>query len=204
MRAERSAERLRVVGLWRGRLPRGCELCMRGLKVVVFVTGFCEANCYYCPVGIGRRDPDALYVDEERVDSLDRVLEEIEVVGARGISITGGEPLSAIERVEKILRLVKDVYGQGFHVHLYTHGGYATREVLRRLDRLGLDEIRFHPRYPQSFRSLEYAARETSMDVGVEVPAIPGAAEGLCRVAAYAERLGARFININELEYSES
>jgi pyruvate formate-lyase activating enzyme-like uncharacterized protein len=44
----------------------------------------------------------------------------------------------------------------------------------------------------------------TSLDVGIEVPAIPGSLEGLERLVVSAYEAGADFININEFEFSES
>ncbi|RLG77320.1 MAG: radical SAM protein [Thermoprotei archaeon] len=200
----KNSEKVRILGVWRGRLPKGCELCMKGLKVVVYVTGFCEANCFYCPLSTERRNPRSFYVDEERINNIENVVLEVEAVGARGASITGGEPLASIERVENIISLLKDVYGDKFHIHLYTHGGHLTPDIIRRLDRLGLDELRFHPRYERSFKYLEYATRNTSMEVGVEVPAIPGRVAELTKLVERTWLAGAKFININELEYSET
>ncbi|HRZ19884.1 MAG TPA: radical SAM protein, partial [Methanofastidiosum sp.] len=33
-----------------GKLSKGCKLCIKGRKSVLFVTGLCGVNCYYCPL----------------------------------------------------------------------------------------------------------------------------------------------------------
>ena len=50
--------------------PRGraldCELCYAGLKAVIFITGVCDENCYYCPVDRDRFGRSVIYVNDER------------------------------------------------------------------------------------------------------------------------------------------
>jgi len=33
-----------------GVLPKGCQQCVKGEKLVLFVTGICPRKCYFCPV----------------------------------------------------------------------------------------------------------------------------------------------------------
>ena len=192
-----------MLGWWYGTLPRGCELCMRGLKVVVFVTGVCGINCFYCPLSLERRRVDAFYVDEERVEDLSDILDEIAFVRARGISITGGEPLHVIDRVVDIIELVKSVYGSGFHVHLYTTGLGASPTIFKALERVGLDELRFHVVGEWVWKYVEMAVHSLSIDVGIEIPALPKI-DMVLRVIERAAGLGIKFVNLNELEVSET
>ena len=41
-------------GLYSGTLTRGCTQCIRGAKMVLFVTGVCDVGCFYCPVSFRR------------------------------------------------------------------------------------------------------------------------------------------------------
>jgi len=43
-----------------------CELCYVGLKAVIFITGVCDENCYYCPVDRDRFGRSVIYVNDER------------------------------------------------------------------------------------------------------------------------------------------
>ena len=198
-----SVYRDEILGWWYGTLPRGCELCMQGLKVVVFVTGLCGVNCFYCPLSLERRRVDAFYVDEERVEDLSDILDEIAFVRARGISITGGEPLHVIDRVVDIIELVKSVYGSRFHVHLYTTGLGASPTVFKTLERVGLDELRFHVVDEWVWKYVEIAVHNLSIDIGIEIPALPDM-NAVLGVIERAARLGVKFVNLNELEVSET
>lgn len=193
-----------VVGWWYGYLPRGCELCMRGSKVVVFITGMCGLDCFYCPISMERRKMGALYADEERIQRIEYILDEIFLVRAEGVSITGGEPFQRYDLVTEVIELVKGIMGSKFHVHLYTAGLGATRSAIKYMDRINLDEIRFHIVNDSIWKLVEYTVKNTSMDVGIEVPALPGEKEVLWKIITTANSMGVKFVNINELEVSET
>ncbi|MEB3774197.1 MAG: radical SAM protein [Desulfurococcales archaeon] len=184
-------------------IASGCMLCYAGVKAVIFVTGVCDDSCYYCPVSRDRLGHDVFYVNEERVHTLEEVLTEVLRTGARGASITGGDPLIAYPRVTSLIRMLKDAMGPGFHIHLYTSGRYATIEALKGLDRAGLDEIRFHPTQEEFEDRIRDAVRHTSMDVGVEIPISPRLVEWAKRVIYKAWTSGAHFVNLNEMEFAE-
>ena len=195
---------VRVLGEWINGLPVGCELCIEGDKTVIFVTGACHDNCYYCPISNERRREDAFYVDEEEISSVDELLTYIEIVGGRGASLTGGDPLLVLEKTIDIIKALKNYFGEKFHIHLYTSGRYADLGALRSLERAGLDEIRFHPIDKRYWEKIRLAKEYTNMSVGAEIPAIPGQESYLKELILYLEKIGAEFINLNELEVSET
>ncbi len=184
--------------------PLGCRLCFMGLKSVIFVTGLCNKKCFYCPISRERMGKDTVYVNEERVSSIDEVLLEIERSGSTSASITGGEPLLKLDRVLEYIEVLKSVFGEKFHIHLYTNGILATPWVLSRLDKAGLDEIRFHILDIELLSRVEYAVKSTSMSVGIEIPVIPGYTLQLYKLIKEACKIGCKFINLNELEATDS
>ncbi|BCU69207.1 radical SAM protein [Stygiolobus caldivivus] len=183
-------------------LPRGCELCRLGGKLVVYITGECGDNCYYCPVSTERFGKDVMYANEAEVKSLYDFIYEAYRMNAAGAGITGGDPILAIGRLTKLIRLFKDEFSSDFHVHLYTSGRYVTNDVLRELERVGLDEIRFHPVKEDYLKAVEKALK-FRFDVGIEVPSIPHEKEFLERIVEWGVKKGVKFININELELTE-
>lgn len=192
-------------GSFYGYLSEGCRLCQEGAKMVLFVTGLCPKNCFYCPLSNERRDKDLVFANERPVKSDEDLLEEAELMDALGTGITGGEPLQKIERVLHYIRLLKSAFGKEHHIHLYTSLA-PDRQLLEKLADAGLDEIRLHP--PQesweALRRSPYAyalqnAKELGIEAGIEIPALEGAE----KVAASAEEMDV-FLNLNELEFSDN
>ena len=187
--------------LSRPAMARGCELCFPGLKAVVFVTGLCDDGCFYCPVDRDKLGRDVFRVNEEYVSSVGEAVVEVERQGARGASLTGGDPLARAERSLALIEAFKEAFGQGFHIHLYTSGRYATPGLLKALEKAGLDEIRFHPTRRELYSRIHLAARLTSMSVGAEIPIAPGLEEWAMEVIRETERAGGEFVNLNEMEF---
>lgn len=189
-----------------GKVAEGCRHCIEGSKMVLFVTGLCKWNCYYCPVSLEKKGLDVMYANEGRVRTDEEIVEEAVAMDATGTGITGGDPLLDIERTVHMIRLLKNRFGKGHHIHLYTATIDPEKALV--LQETGLDEIRFHP--PESaWTSMDRTRlRETvaalSIDVGIEVPALPGKEKELNALISYAKDAGVDFVNLNELEFSES
>jgi len=193
----------------RGRLPRGCEYCWRGSKLVLFVTGLCNMACPYCPLSHKRRGKDVVYANENIAYGYDDILEEAYRMSAEGAGITGGEPTLVLDRTLDYIKFLKNEFGESFHIHLYTTT--TDLHAIKELSDAGLDEIRFHPphflwdkieRTPY-YRAIE-AALSTSMDVGVEIPSLPDKVEDMIHLVEVLDDLGVKFLNMNELEIVET
>ncbi|MGY5855315.1 MAG: radical SAM protein [Candidatus Thorarchaeota archaeon] len=185
-----------------GELPLGCILCTKGSKMVLFVTGLCDSSCYYCPISQEKSGREVVFADEMPVADEADILFEVNAIKGEGAGISGGDPLCDLERTLRYIRLLKKEYGHNFHLHLYTSQNDVSEDVLRKLHEAGLDEIRFHPQ-TTDWSGIQRAI-EMDMLVGLEVPAIPGKQEELKRLAIRAEEMGVSFLNINELEASET
>jgi uncharacterized protein len=197
---------------WNGKLPSGCTLCREGAKMVVYVSGLCDSHCFYCPVGRDRMYTDVTFANERKIqaDDVEALIAEAKSMNARGVGITGGDPMKVPERVAHYCRSLKQAFGQDFHIHMYTQA-IADPAWYPKLAQAGLDEIRFHPpngwwnkMEKSPYDALFKAAKATSMRVGCEVPAIPGKEEELFQLAQYLDSIGIAFLNLNELEFSEA
>jgi len=193
-----------------GELPEGCKLCVKGAKLVLFTTGICPRDCYYCPLSPWRRG-DVVYANERPVNEKREILEEARIQEALGAGVTGGDPLARLDRTVGYIKLLKENFGKEFHIHLYTTGALATGKTLEKLYDAGLDEIRFHPDLfnPKSKlfqREIENIknARDFDWEFGGEVPSIPGQGDRIKWYAGFLDSIGAKFLNINELEFSET
>ena len=179
--------------------------------MVLFVTGLCRFRCFYCPVSPTRNQLDGIYANERKVTSDADVLDEARAIGAAGTGITGGDPLGVVDRVEHYVRLLKSEFGTDHNIHLYTHE--PNPEKLRRLAAAGLDEFRLHiPHYlwgPLSggggaYRSVLQQAPDWGIRRGVEIPVLPEKEAELRRLILALEQIGVDFVNLNELEFSET
>jgi pyruvate formate-lyase activating enzyme-like uncharacterized protein len=185
-----------------GELPLGCKLCTKGSKMVLFVTGLCDSSCYYCPISQDKSGQDVIFADEMPVTDESDILFEAKAIKSEGAGISGGDPLCDLDRTLNYIRLLKQEYGPNYHLHLYTSQNDVSEDVLRSLHEAGLDEIRFHPQ-TNDWSGIQRAI-EMDVLVGLEVPAIPGKQEDLKKIAKRAEEMGVSFLNINELEASET
>ncbi len=181
----------------------GCRLCFSGSKSVIFVTGLCDDNCYYCPVSRDKLGHDVFLVNEQPVSTVEELIVEVERNGSRGASITGGDPLVRIDKTIIVIKALKEHFGSDFHIHLYTSGRYATIDSLISLDQAGLDEIRFHPTDLSFLEKAKYAKLYTGMNVGVEIPVAPHLKNWVIRIVSEADKLGLDFVNLNEMEFVE-
>ena len=179
--------------------------------MVLFVTGLCRFRCFYCPVSPTRNQIDVVYANERRVTSDADVLAEARAIGAGGTGITGGDPLGVVDRVDHYVRLLKGEFGSEHHIHLYTHE--PNPEKLRRLAASGLDEFRLHiPHYlwgplaasGGAYRAVLEAAPDWGVRRGVEIPVLPEKEAELRRLLRALEEIGVDFVNLNELEFSET
>jgi hypothetical protein len=206
------------------KLPVGCQYCIKGEKLVLFITGMCGENCFYCPVSEKRKENDVIYANERKINSIEEAIDEAHLCGSKGVGITGGNPLIKIERTCEYLDALKKEFGHGFHAHLYTTPTHLDEDKLKMLKEAGLDEIRLHPtkffnryskkdfdgssdefkNYMDDFLSKLKLCMDYIKDVGVEIPSIPNYEEEIIYLAEELNKIGVKFLNINELEYSET
>jgi len=185
------------------RLTAGCKLCYEGAKLVLFLTGQCHRDCWYCPLSQERKNKDVIYANEHRISSPEEMIQVVRRMSALGTGITGGDPFFNTERLVRYARALKNEFGPEHHIHLYT--GMAPDEKTIYLIQTLVDEIRFHPPHDlwnhledtAYHKSILYA-KKAGFDVGIEVPSLSNIAE----IEHYLPHID--FLNINELEWGDS
>lgn len=185
-------------------LPRGCQLCQEGAKLVLLITGLCSLHCFYCPLSEKKRGKDVVYANELLVTSDADIIEEAELIEAEGAGITGGDPLDVMDRTVHAISLLKEHFGSDFHIHLYT-ASFDAKKV-ERLEQAGLDEIRFHP-HVRAWHRIERTGFKSLVDRitisrGMEIPLIPHLKNETVHLLENVDGFGLDFINVNELEFS--
>jgi pyruvate formate-lyase activating enzyme-like uncharacterized protein len=187
-------------------------MCARGEKMVVLVTGLCSTNCFYCPLSFKKGGTDRIFADEWELKNerdTNTLIREAEYIDATGAGITGGDPLLVWQRVKKYIRLFKNTFGESFHIHLYT-SGLDNAEHLSDLVTAGLDEVRFHP-LPNTWGNMERSPIkkaiehmvESPVDTAIEIPVLPKKQKEIFSLISWANQSGVRWVNLNELEFSE-
>jgi pyruvate formate-lyase activating enzyme-like uncharacterized protein len=192
-----------------GALSPGCKACQQGRSTVIFVTGLCNATCFYCPVGLTRMFKTQSYANEKPLNILEDLIQEVKLCKSRAASLTGGDPLIESEKCFEYAQILKKEFGPDFYIHLYTPGREGTPEIFEKLSEV-IDEIRFHPKHPGDVKNIELAMKY-KWNVGIEIPATPGIHNTKFfqdYIKEYAEKSQQFkkefvFININELEISE-
>ncbi|MDD5503455.1 MAG: radical SAM protein [Candidatus Thermoplasmatota archaeon] len=204
-----------------GKLPDGCVLCDEGAKMVMLVTGKCGYSCFFCPLSEKKKNKDVVYANElfvgegSAVDSdfaaADvAVIKEAESIDAKGTGITGGDPMLVPERTIHFIKMLKAYFGKAHQIHMYC-GPTFDLKLIDALADAGLDEIRFHPPVGiwNKMDGTEYDALirksiKAKIDTGVEIPTIPGKEKEIFALGVYLEKAGVKFLNLNELEFSET
>ena len=184
-----------------GKLQKGCKLCIKGRKSVLFVTGICHVNCYYCPVSNEKKDKDISYINERKIEKKGDILEEINACRSKGISFTGGDPLLKIDKCLDYAKLIKENYSD-HHIHLYTGSTDKTSKKLCKLEGY-VDEVRFHVKNEKEVSRLK-SIINMDYSFGIENPVIPGDFQRICSIIESASSVGFSFVNLNEFEYTET
>jgi len=187
-------------------ISKGCQQCLRGTKAVLFLNGICQnpKHCWwYCPISEKRKGKRDTYINEIQISSKEQILLELKAINAKGVSITGGDPLFEpnLKKTLEYIKFIKKIKGSKFHIHLYTNGFNFNEEIALKLARAGLNEIRFNPS-KENWSVINFAINK-GMVVGAEVPVIPEVEylDDLKQFIIYLNKIGADFINLNEFEY---
>jgi pyruvate formate-lyase activating enzyme-like uncharacterized protein len=177
----------------------GCDLCLKGAKMVLFVTGVCGFSCWYCPLSEERWQKDVAYANERPVQCDEDVLEEAGAMDALGTGITGGDPVVRLERTLYYAALLKNEWPD-HHIHLYT-ASRLDGDTLKRMEGL-IDEVRFHLIDFSDISAVDRALKY-QFEVGVEIPMIPSRVKETQSLIQRLKEIGVNFVNINELEYAD-
>jgi uncharacterized protein len=183
---------------------KGCKLCVKGEKLVLFVTGLCAQKCFFCPVSEKKFGKDVVYANEWKLDNFKDLVNEIKLTDAKGAGITGGDPLVTLDKTCKYIKFLKKKYGKKFHIHLYTPFKLVNEESMKKLFTSGLDEIRFHPILDNQdeWHKIDYALKY-KWSIGIEIPCLPDKLNEMKKMLDYFSNK-VEFVNLNELEFSDT
>ncbi|MBU3912497.1 MAG: 4Fe-4S cluster-binding domain-containing protein [Nanoarchaeota archaeon] len=191
-------------------IAEGCRHCVKGRKLVLFISGKCSRKCWYCSLSEKRKDKDIIWANEREITNTDELINEVQESHADSAGITGGDPLLFIERTLKFAKTLKSKFGKEFHIHIYLPTKLVNSNNLRKLSKY-IDEVRFHPEFILNREKIKEDVEKIRLanqfwkinNIGIELPMIPNKkSEILNFIKIVREEVG--FINLNEFEISET
>ena len=190
----------------------GCKYCIRGEKLVLFISGKCSRNCWYCSLSEKRKNKDIIWANEREIRNTKELIKEAEESNAKGAGITGGDPLVVFRRTFKFAKALKKRFGDKFHIHIYLPPNLVDEKKIRKLDKV-IDEVRFHPSFliNPNKELMEKEIDKIKMaslifgrkNIGIELPMIPEKKKDILKfILRVKDFIG--FVNLNEFEISET
>ncbi len=195
-----------------GGLPDGCQQCVRGEKLVLFMGGRCSRSCWYCSLSDSRKKCRQIFANERVIKNAHELIEEAELSNAKGAGITGGDPLVEYEKTLLYAKTLKERFGSDFHIHIYLPLKLVSKDKIERL-RKYVDEFRFHPSFlinddldltNEEIKKLEMVNSIVGKDrMGLELPMMPNKQK---EIYNYIKNIkdSISFVNLNEFELSET
>ncbi|MBS3075232.1 hypothetical protein J4429_02110 [Candidatus Pacearchaeota archaeon] len=193
-------------------LPLGCKYCIKGEKLVIFISGICKRNCYYCSLSNKRKNKDITWINERIVKNPIQAIQEAIESNATSAGITGGDPFLFMNRTIKYAKALKNKFGKKFHIHIYLPTQNLTNSKLKQLSKY-INEVRFHPNFLINSNK-DNINKETQkiklankfwkkQNIGIELPMIPEKKQKILNfILKIQNYIG--FVNLNELEISET
>jgi uncharacterized protein len=178
-------------------LSPGCQRCGDGSWSCLFINGRCNGRCFYCPTP---QDDDGPPVTNGLAFSTpEEYAAYVAMLGFKGVSISGGEPLLTPDLTLSYLKAVRDRCGDDVHLWLYTNGTMLTADLCSRLRDAGLSEIRF------DLGAVRYNLKKLRLAVGcipkitVEIPAVPEVEELLKQKMLEMAGSGVNHLNLHQM-----
>ena len=179
------------------RLSPGCQRCGDGSWSCLFINGRCNGRCFYCPTP---QDDDGPPVTNGLAFATpEEYAAYVAMLGFKGVSISGGEPLLTPDLTLAYLKAVRDRCGDDVHLWLYTNGTMLTTDLCNRLQEAGLNEIRF------DLGAVSYNLKKLRLAVGriptivVEIPAVPEDEELLKLKMLEMVESGVNHLNLHQM-----
>ena len=182
---------------WVNSLSPGCKLCGEGQWSCLFITGLCNARCFYCPAGQesdGTPQTQRLLFDDPEVYA-----RYINWFNFKGVSFSGGEPLMVFDRAIRSIETIRRRCPPDVYIWMYTNGILGSEAKFRRLASAGIDEIRFDLGATNYHLGVLAGAAACIPNLTVEIPAVPEEVERLKELLPRMCELGVTRLNLHQL-----
>ena len=178
-------------------ISKGCKLCGMGTWSCLFITGKCNAGCFYCPAPQTNDEiPSTQQLDFPTPESY---AEYINHFGFKGVSFSGGEPLLYFERVLNYLKTIRKKCNPDVYVWMYTNGILGDEKKYRKLAAAGLNEIRFDIGATDFRLHKVKSAQGIIENITIEIPAVPEEKEKIKNLLPEMIHAGVGNLNLHQL-----
>lgn len=179
-------------------ISKGCELCGMGLWSCLFITGVCNAKCFFCPAQ--QNTPNDLPSSQLKTFSTPiDYANYINFFNFKGVSFSGGEPLLEIDKTLKYIKTIRKHCNPNIYIWVYTNGILGTKNIYKELNNAGVNEIRFNL-YASDFdvTIIEKAAYYFN-HLTIEIPSIPEDYQKITKLLPTLINLGVIHFNLHAL-----
>jgi pyruvate formate-lyase activating enzyme-like uncharacterized protein len=182
-------------------ISNGCKLCGLGQWSCLFITGKCNASCFYCPTS---QQEDHLPTTQNLSFADPAAFAEyINHFRFKGVSFSGGEPLLQFDRTLNYLKQVRRKCNPDTYIWMYTNGILAETQKFRKLAAAGINEVRFDIG-ATAFRLDKIAAAKGIVPViTIEIPAVPEELERLKKLLPEMVKAGVSNLNLHQLRLTQ-
>ena len=163
----------------------------------MFITGLCNAKCFYCPASQDKDETPQtqrlLFADPERY------AQYVNHFKFSAVSFSGGEPLMVLDRTLRAIETIRRRCSPDVYIWMYTNGILGNEAKFRQLAAAGLDEIRFDLGATDYHLNVLRSAADCVRNVTVEIPAVPEEVERLKHLLPRLCELGVPRLNLHQL-----
>ena len=191
-----------------GTISFGCRDCFSGEQSINLFHGTqCMCHCPYCYYNPSREEIELNEKQElQEIELTKYKLREFENYHPAIVSFcSSGETLLYIDIFERYAREIYPLlYRKNIHPYtfLYTNGILADEQMLARLQRIGVNELRFHwsaSNFSEQVTEHMKLAKQMGFVLTVEEPAYPLNREALLARLPQMEALGVEHLDLVEL-----
>lgn len=182
-------------------ISNGCKLCGSGTWSCLFITGKCNAGCFYCPTSqLIDEVPSSQNLHFETPKAY---AEYISYFNFKGVSFSGGEPLLFFDRTLEYLIEIRKTCSPDIYIWMYTNGILADEEKFRKLADAGLNEVRFDIGATNYKLDKIRYAKGIIPNITVEIPAVPEEKEKIKKMLPELIEAGVTNLNLHQLRLTK-
>ncbi len=182
---------------WINQISKGCELCGQGEWSCLFITGRCNANCFYCPAS--QQSDDMPMAQQLTFENPNEYADFINYFNFKGCSFSGGEPFLVYEKVLEFLKVIRKNCDSDLYIWMYTNGIIGTEDKFKKLADLGINEVRFD--IGATNYKIDTIKRASGIieNITVEIPMDPDKTSLIKELIPQLEDLGVTNLNLHQM-----